>query len=75
MATSTCVSPSTTRMTPKRAPTREAAGEKLLHAFGTRVGGHVVVGRLAPQHEVAHAAADEVGLVAGGAQRAADLCG
>ncbi len=75
MATSTCVSPSTTRMTPNRAPTREAAGEKLQHAFRTGIGGHVIVGRRAPQLEVAHAAADEVGLVAGGAQSAADLCG
>ena len=38
----------TTRITPKRAPTREAAGKKLLHALRARIGGHVVIGGSRP---------------------------
>ena len=49
--------------------------EKLLHAVGSRVGGHVVIGRLALQEQIPHAAADEVGLMPGAAKSAADFSG
>ncbi len=40
------------------------AGEKRYDLLGARVGGHVVVLRLASQQQVAHTAADQVGLAA-----------
>ena len=54
---------------------REAVGKKLLHAIGRGVGGDVVIDRLAPEQNIAHAAAGEIGLVAAIAQDAADVVG
>src|SRR5579862_4263692 len=54
---------------------REAVGKKLLHAIGRGVGGDVVVDRLAPEQNIAHAAAGEIGLMAAIAQDVADVVG
>src|SRR5580693_2599383 len=54
---------------------REAVGKKLLHAIGRGVGGDVVVDRLAPEQNIAHAAAGEIGLMAAIAQDLADVVG
>ena len=51
---------------------REAAREKLLDTIRRGVGGDIVVGGFAFEQNIAHAAADEVGLMARRAQGAAD---
>src|SRR3984957_6831549 len=55
-----------------RAP-REAVREKLLDAVGRSVGCDVEIGGLAFEQDVAHTSADEIGLMARYAQRAANL--
>src|SRR3984957_13309691 len=55
-----------------RAP-REAVREKLLDAVGRSVGCDVEIGGLAFEQDVAHKSADEKGLMARYAQRAANL--
>jgi hypothetical protein len=53
----------------------EAIRKQFLHAIGRGVGGDVVVDRLAPEQNIAHAAAGEIGLMAAIAQDAADVVG
>ncbi len=58
---------------PKLRSDGQTAGEKLLDAIRRGVGGYVIVDRLAAEENVAHATADEVCLVTGGAQGSADV--
>ena len=51
----------------------QAVRENLRDALGSSIGGHVVIGRLAVEQNVAHTPADEVGLVARRAQRPANV--
>ena len=51
-------------------PDGQAAREKLLDAIRRRVGRDVVIGRFAAKQNIAHAAADEVSLMARRAQGA-----
>ena len=43
---------------------RQATRKQFLHAVGTSVGGDVVIGGSRPQEEIAHATADQIGLMA-----------
>ena len=71
VATSKRMPCSTTRTTPNCAPTGTVRAEEAPHGLGRRAGRDVEVERLATEQLVAHAAAREVRLVAGGAQPAA----
>src|ERR1700723_1528513 len=52
---------------------REAIRENLLDALRSWAGSHIVIGRFAVQQNVAHTSADEIGLVALGTERPADV--
>ncbi len=53
----------------------QAAGEKRFDALGRGIGRDVVVGGFAAENQIAHAAADKIGLVAGLGEHAADFLG
>jgi len=57
----------------KAPPDDEGAAEQRLHLLGGGIGGDVEVLGPAPDQQVAHRAANDVGLVAGGLERADDL--
>src|SRR5271168_2813983 len=51
---------------------REAIRENLFYTPGSRISSHIIISGFAVQQNVAHTSADEIGLVALGAQRPAN---